>query len=107
MKTQPTGGQFRTSLVLATLVGVIILVSVVLLWQPIVALAQSAIRTLENQLFLPLVIQSEDQPSPTPTEPTPTEPSPTEPSPTPTEPVPTPGPPPELGAWRPARAACR
>jgi hypothetical protein len=96
MKPPAFGGYLSVRVALAALIAVFIIAILALLWQPIAALAQSAIRTLENQLFLPIVIQSEDHPSPTPTEPTPTEPSP---SPTPTEPVSTPGPPPELGSY--------
>jgi hypothetical protein len=41
-------------------------------WQPIATFAQSAVPILQEQLFLPFIVQNQDAPSPTPTQPSPT-----------------------------------
>ena len=93
MKNRHSFRANRLRLALTVAGGIMILVVAALLWQPIAALAQTAIRTLENQLFLPMVMQSEDIPLPTMT---PT--SPPAATPTPNLP-PTPGPTPVLGPY--------
>lgn len=48
-----------------------LLTGLVISWQPIKAYAQAAIAELQDKLFLPLVIQTNNHPQPTPTEPPP------------------------------------
>jgi hypothetical protein len=57
---------------LVVLGALVLLVGLVFYWQPIATFAQTTLQNLQEQLYLPLVMQTRVTPSPAPTEPSPT-----------------------------------
>jgi hypothetical protein len=84
MKTKSEMRHKYIGIALTLVGGVALLVGLAFAWHPIVTFAQTNLESMEDTLFLPLVLQNNSLVTPTPVTPTPGTPEPTPPTPEPT-----------------------